>query len=162
MLNIFWVLRNLGYRDWGKGYKFNHCPTFWGFISDMGCLRELEKVLSFHFESWEKGMFLIKSVVVIRWGTVRIALILGRTKGCSSMNSGIDRSFPKQSLRSSKEAKGAGPAFGCLDLYDDPGKKNMMINYYQVMLITRSFLVNNELCIPKAFNVAPRAFCSLT
>ena len=67
MLNIFWVLRNLGYRDWGKGYKFNHCPTFWGFISDMGCLRELEKVLSFHFESWEKGMFLIKSVVVIKF-----------------------------------------------------------------------------------------------
>ena len=123
MLNIFWVLRNLGYRDWGKGYKFNHCPTFWGFISDMGCLRELEKVLSFHFESWEKGMFLIKSLVLIRWGTVRIVLIEGRTMGCCKLNSGIDRSFPKQSLRSSKEAKGAGPAFGCLDLYDDPGKK---------------------------------------
>ena len=90
----------------------------------MGCLRELEKVLSFHFESWEKGMFLIKSLVLIRWGTVRIVLILGRTKGCSSMNSGIDRSFPKQSLRSSKEAKGAGPAFGCRDLYDpDPETK---------------------------------------
>ena len=107
-------------------------------------------------------MFLIKSVVVIRWGTVRIALILGRTKGCSSMNSGIDRSFPKQSLRSSKEAKGAGPAFGCLDLYDDPAKKNLMINYYQVMLISKRFWVNNGLCIPKAFSVAPRAFCSLT
>ena len=96
----------------------------------MGCLRELEKVLSFHFESWEKGMFLIKSLVLIRWGTIRIVLILWRIKGCSSKNSGIDRSFPKQSLRSSKEAKGAGPAFGCLDLYDDPAKKNMTINYH--------------------------------
>ena len=26
--------------------------------------------------------------------------------------------FPKQSLRSSKEAKGAGPALGCRDLYE--------------------------------------------
>ena len=73
-------------------------------------------------------MFLIKSLVLMKWGTY--GLIEGRTKGCCKLNSGIDRSFPKQSLRSSKEAKGAGPAFGCLDLYDDPAKKNMTINYH--------------------------------
>ena len=67
-----------------------------------------------------------KRIVFIK----NLVLIEGRTKGCCKLNSGIDRSFPKQSLRSSKEAKGAGPAFGCLDLYDDPAKKKEMINYH--------------------------------
>ena len=45
---------------------------------------------------------------------------------------GIDCSFPKQSLRSSKEANGAGPAFGCRDLYEHSEMVNINTEYMPI------------------------------